>query len=103
MWARVRTWLAAFAVGAAALFYLLWQYARTAVRDARQQAREDRERAATCEALRQLERDVQASRKAVQERARENAQELERREAADDRPAVFGDQRLHDRQNRLRS
>lgn len=101
MWARVKRWALGVAAGAFALLYVLLQLALGAARDDRQKARAERERADTAEALRQLERNIQAARGAAQEKSRETEQAMQKRQAADDRPAVFGDQRLHDRQNRL--
>lgn len=87
----------AITVGTLALLYLLLQFTRSALRTARKDADEQRQRADTSEALRDLERDVQAARGVVQEKAHEIEQEAQRREADDDRPGVFGDPRLHAR------
>lgn len=87
----------AAAVGVAAFLYFLLQLARSGQREAKQEARTERERADTSEALRNLERDVQAARGVAQEKARETKQDQHDRQAADDRPHVFGDQRLHAR------
>lgn len=97
MLATLRRWAVAAVLAAIALLYVLLQLARSGLRDARQDASEQRERADASEALRDLERDVQAARGVVREQAREVEQEAQRREADDDRPAVFGDPRLHAR------
>lgn len=87
----------AVTIGAAALLYLLLQFARSALRDERKKAQRAAERADAAEALRNLERDVQAARGVTQEKARETEQDQQARQAVDDRPDVFGDPRLHER------
>lgn len=97
MWTKLKGYAMATLLGIIGLLFIAVQHYRGVSRDNKRKAEKAREDAAAAQAMRDLDRDIQAARGVVQREAKTNEQALQERARADNRPAVFGDQRLRDR------
>lgn len=97
MWSKIKRAVAGVVLLLIGALLLAVQMLRGAVRDQKRKRRAAEERAQVSAALRQQERDIQAARGVVQEKAIEADNTREGARAADRRPAMFGDPRLHAR------